>query len=261
MLRANFTGKVCVVTGASRGIGRLLCTDFAADGGIVVGAARNIDALELLASEIRRVGGTFLAVQADLSLLADCERMVDQTLSQFGQIDVLVNNMGTTTAHKAIRELQPAEWQEAINTNLTSVYACIHFAVGSMMDRRTGAIVNVSSLATKVPSPKRVAYVATKMGIVGITRVLAHELGPYNITVNTVSPGFIDGERSQEVQEHMSKSLDMPIESVLQMLLARSPLGRSVPPGDVSAMIRYLASEFGRSITGQDIDVAAGMAF
>ena len=129
------------------------------------------------------------------------------------------------------------------------------------MDRRSGAIINISSLATKIPSPKRVAYVAPKMGMVGITRVLAHELGPYNIRVNTVSPGLVDGERSQEAQERMSESLGMSIDDVRDMVLARSPLHRSVPPSDISTMVRYLASEYGRSITGQDIDVATGMAF
>jgi len=260
-MKCDFTNKVCVVTGASRGIGSVMVRDFAAEGGKVVGAGRNVEALRKLADEVTAAGGTFVPVEADLSKMVQCKKLVDTALREFGQIDVLVNNLGITGAHKPIRDLQPEEWQEALDTNLTSVYACIHYAVGTMMDRKSGAIVNVSSVGVKIPSPMRVPYVATKMGMHGITRVLAHELGPYNIRVNTVSPGFVDGERSDEVQERMAKNRGIPKDEMRHIMLQASPLRRSVPPGDISNMVRYLASDFGASLTGQDIDVAAGLAF
>jgi 3-oxoacyl-[acyl-carrier protein] reductase len=260
-VKLDFSGKVCVITGASRGIGRALCKDFAAEGATVVGAARNKQALDALSAEIKTEGGAFHAITADLSRVADCERAIGEALTRFGRIDVLINNMGVGGAYKFIRDLTPAEWQMALDTNLTSVYACIHFAAGAMMERRGGAIINVSSIGTKIPAPKRVDYVATKMGMVGITRVLAHELGPYDITVNAISPGLVDNERGQEAQERLAKAWDISFDKARKALLSRSPLGRIIPQSHISAMVRFLASDLGRSITGQDIDVAAGVAF
>lgn len=261
MFRDLLSGKVFVVSGASRGIGRQLCLDLAADGALVVGAARNQEALASLATTVTSAGGRFLPVIADLAGIDGCRTLVERALSEFGRIDALVNNLGVSGAHKSVRDLTPSEWQEAINTNLTSAYACVHFAAGSMMERRSGAIVSISSVGTRVASPKRAAYVASKSGMVGLTRVLAHELGPYNITANVVSPGFIEGERSAEVQHSMARSLGIPLEKVNEMLLARTPLGRTIPAADVSAMIRYLCSDLGRNITGKDIAVDGGMTF
>jgi NAD(P)-dependent dehydrogenase (short-subunit alcohol dehydrogenase family) len=257
-MKCDFEGKVCVITGASRGIGAQLALDFAADGATVVGSGRNAEALESLDAKIRAAGGKFVAVRGDLSKLAQCKQLIDKAL-ELGGVDVLVNNLGITGAHKAVRDLSPEEWQEALDTNLSSVYGCCHYAVGSMMERRNGAIVNISSTGTKIRSPFRAAYVATKMGMVGLSKVLAQELGPYGIRVNVVSPGFVDGERADEAQALMAKNEGVSKEVVRNRILALSPLGRSVPPQDISAMVRYLASELGRSLTGQDIDVAAGM--
>jgi NAD(P)-dependent dehydrogenase (short-subunit alcohol dehydrogenase family) len=258
-MKCDFTGQVCVITGASRGIGWRLAADFAAEGAMVFGAGRNAKALEGLRAEIQGAGGRFVPVQVDLSKVAECRKLIERALGEGGRIDVLVNNLGITGAHKSVRDLEPAEWQEAIDTNLTSVYACAHYAVGSMMERRAGAIVNVSSTATKIRSPFRAGYVASKMGLIGLTRVLAQELGPYGIRVNAVSPGFVDGERSDEAQELMARNEGVSREDVRRRILSASPLNRSVPPEDISSMVRYLASDLGRSMTGQDIEVAAGM--
>jgi NAD(P)-dependent dehydrogenase (short-subunit alcohol dehydrogenase family) len=257
-MKCDFQNKVCVITGASRGIGRRLALDFAADGATVVGSGRNIEALEQLHGEIRSAGGKFVPVRGDLAKLEHCKALIDKALG-LGGIDVLVNNLGITGAHKSVRDLTPEEWHEALDTNLTSVYGCCHYAAGSMMERRSGAIVNISSTGTKIRSPFRAAYVASKMGMVGLTRVLAQELGPYGIRVNIVSPGFVDGERSDEAQELMAKNEGVSKEEVRRRILALSPLNRSVPPGDISNMVRYLASDLGRSLTGQDFEVAAGM--
>jgi NAD(P)-dependent dehydrogenase (short-subunit alcohol dehydrogenase family) len=257
----DFKGKVCVITGAGRGIGRVLCRDFAAEGGLVVGCSRSPGPLDSLNAEITSAGGRFLPIPADLSRVEECERLIGETTQHFGPVDVLVNNLGITGAHKPIRDLQPAEWFEALNTNLTSVYACTHFAVGAMMERKSGAIVNVSSIGPKIHSPFRVPYAATKMGMVGITRVLSQELGPYNIRVNTVSPGAVEGERSLEVWEHMSRTLGITVEEARDRITAQAALRRTLPPEDISATIRFLCSDLGRSITGQDISVDCGVAF
>ena len=255
----DFSGKVCVITGAGRGIGRVLCRDFAAEGGLVVGASRTRGPLDELAREIASAGGQFLPAPADLSKVEECERLISETVKRFGPVDVLVNNLGITGAHKPIRDLQPAEWFEALNTNLTSVYACVHYAVGAMMERRSGAIVNISSIGPKIHSPFRVPYAATKMGMTGITRVLSQELGPYNIRVNTVSPGAVEGERSVEVWRHMSRTLGISVDEARERILAQSALRRTLPPEDISAAVRFLCSDMGRSITGQDINVDCGV--
>jgi NAD(P)-dependent dehydrogenase (short-subunit alcohol dehydrogenase family) len=260
-MRFDLAGKVCVITGAGRGIGRVMSADFAADGAKVVGCSRRAEPLDSLAREIAASGGDFLPLAADLSRIEECERLIAAATERYGQVDVLVNNLGIGGAQKAIRDLQPAEWMEAINTNLSSVYGCIHYAVGGMMDRKSGAIVNISSIGPKIASPYRVPYVTTKMGMIGITRVLAQELGPYNIRVNAVSPGFVDGERSDEVQEAMAKNRGITAAKMRDIMLQATPLRRSVPPGDISQMVRFLASDAGRSISGQDIAVDAGLTF
>jgi NAD(P)-dependent dehydrogenase (short-subunit alcohol dehydrogenase family) len=258
-MKCDFRDKVCVVTGATRGIGWRLALDFAADGGLVVATGRNAEALGKLEREIAGAGGQVLPVRADLAKLDQCRMLIERALEKWGRIDVLVNNLGITGAHKSVKDLTPEEWQEALDTNLNSVYGCCHYAVGSMMEKRSGAIVNISSTGTKMRSPFRAAYVATKMGMVGLSKVLAQELGPYGIRVNVVSPGFVDGERSDEAQALMAKNEGVSKDEVRRRILALSPLNRSVPPADISSMVRYLASDLGRSLTGQDIDVAAGM--
>jgi NAD(P)-dependent dehydrogenase (short-subunit alcohol dehydrogenase family) len=260
-LNCDFTNRVCVVTGATRGLGYVLAKDYAAYGGRVVGAGRNKEAFGRLAREIGEAGGTFVAVEADLSSVDGCKHLIDRALDSFGQIDVLVNNAAVTGQHKLIRDLDPAEWQQVIDLNLTGTYACIHFAVGSMMDRRSGAIVNVSSAGTSFPSPRRSDYIGSKGGMVQLTRVLAHELGPYNIRVNTVTPGFIDGERAREAQSLLAKRRGVTLAEVEEEFLSASPLHRKVPPEDISNLICFLTSDFGATITGQNIHVDAGLAF
>ena len=260
-MKFDFKGKVCVVTGVGRGIGRVLCSDFAAEGALVVGATRRAEPLESLGREIAAAGGAFLPVVADLSRLEECERLVAEATRRFGAIDFLINNLGISGAHKPIRDLQPAEWFEALNTNLTSVYGCVHYSVGAMMERKSGVIINVSSIGPKVHATFRVPYAATKMGMIGITRVLSQELGPYNIRVNAVSPGAVEGERSREVWENMSRTLGITYAEARDKVVAGSALRREVPPADISATIRFLCSDLGRSITGQDINVDSGVTF
>jgi 3-hydroxybutyrate dehydrogenase/3-oxoacyl-[acyl-carrier protein] reductase len=257
----DLAGKVVVISGAGRGIGRVMCAEFAADGALVVGCSRRPEPLDSLAAEIKAAGGRFLPFAADLGKVEASEALIAAAAKAFGPVDVLVNNLGVGGAQKMIRDLQPAEWFEALNTNLTSVYACIHYAVGAMMERKSGAIVNVSSIGPKIASPFRVPYVTTKMGMVGMTRVLSHELGPYNIRINTVSPGFVDGERADEVQKAMAKNRGITQDEMRDIMLKASPLRRSVPPQDISRMVRFLASDAARSITGQDIAVDAGLTF
>lgn len=129
------------------------------------------------------------------------------------------------------------------------------------MRRGNGAIINVFSVGTKLPYPRRADYISAKMSLVGLTRVLAHEPGPFGITANCVSPGLVDNERGAEAQARLAAALGVSVDDAREIILSRSPLGRTVPLAHISSMVRYLASEHRRSMTGQDIGVAAGVAF
>jgi NAD(P)-dependent dehydrogenase (short-subunit alcohol dehydrogenase family) len=252
-------GKVVIITGASRGIGRQLALDFAAHGARVAGIARRAEAIDETARAVTAAGGTMLAVVGDVSRPADCQALCERTIAAFGRIDVLVNNVGMSGPIKFVRDLQPEEWRAVIDTNLTSAYLCIHYAVAPMMARKCGAIINISSLTGKRPFAKRVAYAASKLALVGLTRTLAQELGPYNIRVNTVTPGPVEGERVDEVIDAMAATRNMSREDVRELLLDWSPLHKMVTPADISNMTLYLASDLGKHMTGQDINVTAGI--
>ena len=261
-LPLDFTDKVCVVTGASRGVGLTLARDYAAGGAKVVAAARSLNNLETLAGEVSAAGGEVLPVRCDISDVEDCGRLVAAALDAFGQIDILVNNAAVTGFHKPIQDLQPAEWEEVLATNLTSSYATTHFAAASMIRRgRGGAIVQVSAAGTSYPSPTRSDYVASKGGVEQLTRVLAHELGPYGIRVNTVTPGFVEGERATEAMAMQAEERGVTLAQVRTEYSSAAALKTGVQQYDVSNMIAYLTSDYGRGITAQNVHVDAGLTF
>jgi NAD(P)-dependent dehydrogenase (short-subunit alcohol dehydrogenase family) len=252
-------GKVAVITGASRGIGKQIALDFAAHGARVVMAARGQERLDSTVAEVTDAGGTALGVQADVGALADCKKLIDAAVAAFGTVDVLVNSAAISGPSKLLRDVEPEEWQEVIDVNLTGTWACIHYALTPMMAQESGSIVNIGSFNGKYPMVKRSPYAASKLGVVGITRGLALELGPYNIRVNTVSPGPTEGERCDEVIAMMAGSSDLSEDQVREQLLSMSPLHRMADNFDVARMALYLASEDGRAMTGQDINMTAGL--
>lgn len=252
-------GKVAVITGASRGIGKQIALDFAAHGAKVVMAARGSERLDNAVAEVTAAGGTALGVQTDVGKVAECKNLIDAAADAFGTVDVLVNNAAISGPSKMLRDVEPAEWQEVIDVNLTGTWACIHYAVGHMMDQKSGSIVNIGAFNGKYPMVKRSPYAASKLGIVGIMKGLAVELGPYNIRVNTVSPGPTEGDRVEDVIEMMASSGNTTKEAVREELLNMSPLHRMPDNFDVARMALYLASEDGRAMTGQDINITAGL--
>ena len=251
-------GKVAVVTGASRGIGRQVALDCAAAGARLVLGARGRERLDATVAEIVATGAEAIGVVADVGLIADCERLVEAAAARFGTVDVLVNSAAVSGPSDFLRDIDPAEWERTIAVNLTGTWACIRYALKYMMAQKSGAIVNVSSFNGKFPMIKRSPYAASKLGIVGITRGLALEVGPWGIRVNTVSPGPTEGERVDEVVRLMAATGGISEEAVREKLLAMSPLHRMADNHDVARMVLYLASEAGRAMTGQDINVTAG---
>ena len=255
----TFAGKVAVITGAGRGIGRRMAVDFAGAGARVVAAARTGETLETLIDEIRGAGGTAVAVPTDIGRIADCEALMTRAMEEFGTIDVLVNNAAISGPNKLVRDLDPEEWEEIIRVNLTGTWACIHFAVAPMMEQKSGSIINISSFAGKYPVPRRVGYASSKAALVGLTRGLALELGAYGIRINTITPGPVEGERIDEVIERMAKAFDKSKDEIRNQFLDMSPLRAMATADDISRMALMLASDHGCSMTGQDINITAGI--
>ncbi len=252
-----FDNKVAVVTGASRGLGRMLAGQFAQAGARVAFCARREEPLRILEAELRSSGHEAMAVVADVSRHDDCGRLIDAAAERWGRIDILVNNAGISGAQKPIRDLGIDEFDEAMRTNLYSVFSCIHFASKYMIEQKSGAIVNISSGIGKAPVVLRTAYGVSKMAIVGLTRVVALELGLHKVRCNTISPGWIQGERGEEVVANMAKARNISPERAREILVS-GPLREAVTGQDICDTVLFLCSDSGRHITGQDINVNSG---
>jgi NAD(P)-dependent dehydrogenase (short-subunit alcohol dehydrogenase family) len=254
----RFDGRTAIVTGASRGLGRRIALDFAAAGANVVLTGRDRDALSRVAGEAAQADAKPIIVQADVTRAGECDRLVSVALEAFGRLDILVNNAGIAGPTKMVIDLEPSEWEEVLRTNLTAPYLCIRAAAKPMMRAKSGAIVNIGSAVGKRPLARRAPYAASKMGLIGLTRTLALELGPYGIRVNTINPGPVQGPRMDSVIHAMAKSQNVPENQVRDFFTKDSPLGIMMQDTDISSMALYLASDLAQHMTGQDVNVTAG---
>ena len=254
----RFDGRTAIVTGASRGLGRRIALDFAAAGANVVLTARDTDALSRVAAEVAQAGAKPIVAQADVTRADECDRLVSVALEAFGRLDILVNNAGIAGPTKMVVDLEPSEWEEVLRTNLTAPYLCIRAAAKPMMHAKSGAVVNIGSAVGKRPLARRAPYAASKMGLIGLTRTLALELGPYGIRINTINPGPIAGPRMDSVIRAMAKAQNVPENRVREFFTNDSPLAVMMQDTDISSMVLYLASDLARHMTGQDINVTAG---
>ncbi|MFT4196109.1 SDR family NAD(P)-dependent oxidoreductase [Ottowia sp.] len=252
-------GKVALVTGASRGIGQELVRQFARSGAKVVFCARRAEPLQQLAGELAGEGHDVLALAADVTQPDDVARLVGQALARHGRLDVLINNVGIAGPTKAIEDTDPAEWNDTLAGNLTSSFLCLRAAVPAMKKNSGGAVVNIGSVTGKRALPFRVGYAAAKMGIIGLTRTAAEELGPHGIRVNCICPGAVDGERLDEIIAGQAAQRGATAEQIKQAFQGFSPLKALVQADDVAHMALFLASDRARHMTGQDINVTAGI--
>lgn len=231
----RLTGKVAIVTGGSRGIGRAVCLAFAREGAKVVVTGRNEDRCRKVAAEIESRGGEALAVRADVSNEADVAGMVSAARGRFGRIDVLVNNAGVNIPYKTVAELSLAEWNHVVGTNLTGAFLCSRAVLPVMMSQRHGRIINVSSIGGRQGAAGRTPYRPTKAALINFSECLAAEVKAYGIDVNAICPGPTDTEMMHEIT------------------------GGKVPaymaaPEDIAAVMVFLASDESRAITGTSID-------
>jgi 3-oxoacyl-[acyl-carrier protein] reductase len=245
-LNLRSDGKVAVVTGASRGIGREIAVALAEAGAMVICAARDQAKLEAVVAEITAAGGQASAQVVDVSSRESIEALVSSTLTAHGRIDILVNNAGITRDNLLLR-MKAAEWDEVIATNLTSVFIATQAVMKPMLKQRSGSIVNIGSVVGITGNGGQANYAAAKAGLIGFSKSVAREVASRGIRVNVVTPGFIDTDMTRAMPE-----------AAKQALLDSVPLGRTGSPKDVAALVIYLASDASAYITGQTISVDGG---
>jgi 3-oxoacyl-[acyl-carrier protein] reductase len=246
-MSGSLAGKVALVTGASRGIGRGIAGAIAAEGAEVVATARAVDALHDTVEEIRAAGGRARAVALDISDDASVSTVLPELLKGYGTIPLLVNNAGITQDNLLLR-MKKDDWDRVVDTNLTGVYRVLRELVPGMVKGRYGRIVNVTSVVARLGNPGQANYCASKAGIEGLTRSLARELASRNVTVNCVAPGFIDTDMTRSLGEDARKKLSEQV-----------PLRRLGTPADVAAAVVFLLGEGASYITGTTVDVNGGM--
>jgi 3-oxoacyl-[acyl-carrier protein] reductase len=239
--------RIAMVTGASRGIGRACALELAKAGVKVALAARQLDKLEDVAGEIRALGGEAFVVAIDLGSQPGIKEAIGKVAKEFGRIDMLVNNAGVTKDGLALR-MKPDDWNLVLQTNLTGAFYCIQQVISPMMKERWGRIVNISSVVGESGNAGQANYVASKAGLIGLTKSLAQELGSRNITVNAVAPGFIETDMTHVLKDEQKLKITQGI-----------PLGRIGKVEEVACAVRFLCSEEAGYITGNVIDVNGGM--
>jgi len=251
-------GRVAIVTGASKGIGRALGLRFAREGAAVVCAARSADAVEDTAAQAQKAGGRAIAVVCDASVEDDVRRLVAATLDAFGKLDTLVNNAGDGGPTKPVQDYTMEDWRYTIDSCLTSSYLCTRFAVPEMIKAGQGSIVNISSGAGRRGLPYRIGYCSAKAGQVGMTYGMALELAPLNIRVNCVAPGPVEGDRIDRVIAGQAQVRGISVEAMRRAMVERSPLKRMVTAEDIVDATVFFSSDMARSISGQVLAVNAG---
>jgi NAD(P)-dependent dehydrogenase (short-subunit alcohol dehydrogenase family) len=255
----DLQNKIAVITGAGQGIGRTIALAFAKEGANLVLASRSKAALEETQALVENLGCKALIVPTDIRNEENVDDLAHQALDFFGQVDILVNNSGITGPTTPLWNISLAEWEETFAVNVTGVYLCCRAFLPSMIEKRSGSIVMISSMTGKRPLFGRTPYAASKLALVGIARTLAWEVGPYGIRVNVISPGAVEGERIKRVVREMAASQGINEDEALQQFTRNSPLGRIVPSEDIAAAAVFLASEKAASITGEDLNVSSGV--
>jgi 3-oxoacyl-[acyl-carrier protein] reductase len=251
-------GKVALVGGASRGIGRAVAAGLAREGCRVAICARDEARLAQAAEEIRSAtGAEVLAFRCDMAVQDEIRRFVAATVEAFGRLDIVVNNAGGPPAGP-FETHDEAAWQQALNQNLLSVVRTVREALPHLRAAGSGRIINITSVAVKEPIPGLVLSNATRLGVVGLAKTLSRELGRDGITVNNVCPGLTLTDRMRELYGGRAEAAGRSLEAVLADEAQRIPLGRLAEAEDVAALAVFLASEPARHITGTTIQVDGG---
>jgi 3-oxoacyl-[acyl-carrier protein] reductase len=250
--------RVAIVTGGARGIGRGIALKFAAEGCDVVVNALHIEGALKVAAEVKALGRRALAIKADVASSADVDAMVARTIKEFGKIDILVNNAGGTGLDRdtLIEDTPEADWDRIVDTNLKGQFLCCRAVVPYMKKRKYGRIINISSMGAIQPPAPLVHYHAAKGGVLALTKNVAFELAPFNITVNAILPGPIKSEFFDKMLKAMTPEEG---KAFFKMLDGRVPMGRMGTPEDVAGVALFLASELASYVTGDAINCGGGL--
>lgn len=244
-------GKVAIVTGASKGIGKGIAEAYAKEGASVVLASRSMDLLETSVQEIRQAGGEALAVSIDIRNVESINDLVKKTVDRYGRLDLLVNNAGITMGAPS-EDLAPEDWRTAIETDLFGVFFASQAAARIMLPQGGGGIINISSVNGILAAPRRAAYCASKAAVNALTKVLAIEWADRKIRVNAIAPGYVRTELVQDVIDKGAISLDA--------ILRRTPQGRIGEVEDIAGLAVYLASDESSYMTGSVVVIDGGWA-
>ncbi|MBI5657151.1 MAG: 3-oxoacyl-[acyl-carrier-protein] reductase [Geobacter sp.] len=240
-------GKVAVITGASRGIGRSIALALAAEGAKIVAVDVDQAATEAMVAEVRQLGVEAIAVVGNVTVAVDTEKMIDAAVAAFGRVDILVNNAGITRDGLLLR-MKEEDWDAVLNVNLKGAFLCTRAVAKVMTKQRFGRIINIASVVGQMGNVGQANYCASKAGLMGLTKSNARELAKRNITVNAVAPGFI-----------ATAMTDALPEKVRDELTAQIPLERLGTPEDIANAVVFLAAERSGYVTGQVLAVNGGM--
>ncbi|MSO51499.1 MAG: 3-oxoacyl-ACP reductase [Acidobacterium sp.] len=242
----QFDGKIAIVTGASRGIGRAIARRLATGGATVICVARGTNA-EATAAEIAASGGVALAHSADVTDAAAVEALVKGTVETHGRLDILVSNAGIARDQLMLR-MKRADWDDVLATNLTAAFTLCQAALKPMIKQRAGRIVAISSVVGQMGNAGQANYAASKAGLIGFCKALAREVASRQVTVNVVAPGLVETDMTRTITEDVKNDWS-----------TRIPLGRLGSPDDIAAAVGFLASDEAAYITGQVLAVNGGM--
>lgn len=245
--RQNFEGKVALITGASQGIGKACARALAEAGASVALGARNVEKLRAAAAGIGADGPKVLALGLDVASADSVQTAVNTVIETWGKIDILVNNAGITRDNLLLR-MKPEDWEAVLKTNLEGAYHCIRAVLPFMVRARYGRIVNIASVVAQAGNPGQANYIASKAGLIGLTKAVAAEVGSRTITVNAVSPGFIETAMTEKLPEAVKEKIQSLV-----------PLGRTGKDHEVASAVRFLASDEAAYITGHCLNVNGGM--
>lgn len=241
-------GKVAVVTGASRGIGRAIALKLADEGAkVVVNYSGSQAKAEEVVAMIQENGGEAIAVKASVSQTEEVTALMDKAVKTFGSLDILVNNAGITRDNLLMR-MKEDEWDDVLATNLKGVFLCTKAVTRQMMKQRAGRIINISSIVGVAGNAGQANYVAAKAGVIGLTKTTAKELASRNILVNAIAPGFIETEMTDQLSEELK-----------QGMLTQIPLAKLGQPEDIAKAVAFLASDDANYMTGQTLHIDGGM--
>jgi 3-hydroxybutyrate dehydrogenase len=259
MNNGKLEGRVALVTGAGRGIGRAIAQRYAQEGAAVAATARSADELQSLLEEVRQDGGKAVAIPADLADVSTPNLVIRQVLESFGTIDILVNNagIGSSAGPRPLVDFDDELWNRTMALNLTAPYLLTKAALPTLLAKKWGRIINIASINSKIPSIHAAAYVASKHGLLGLTRAVALEVARDGITVNAICPGPVRTRMNDRRIQYDAARTGLSLSELESRI---TPIGRRLEPDEIAPIALLLASEESAAITGQAFNVCGGIA-